>query len=229
MIAADQREAHAEEADAAAAHVQADEAEGPAQPEPDVDLAVSNKVLDAAIEGAVARPVALPNVDVRVMQVEPHRLADEMPPAVPLNAEPHRLAARAPCKHCGAPVWPSEGAACCSGGKHILGPAFNPPIDDEYLSMMQQPHFCHDSRLINSALALGSQCTAPSRAIGGLGFHEQHYAHLSLLGTTYLVLRNPHAGNNPFDNYLLPRDLLLETAARDLGAGYAERLLGVRE
>ena len=93
---------------------------------------------------------------------------------------------------------------------------------------MQQPHFSHDSRLINAALALGSQCTAPSRAMGGLGFHEQHYV-LSLLGTTYQVLRNPHAGNNPFDNYLLPRDLLFETAARDLGAGYAERLLGVRE
>jgi hypothetical protein len=182
VIAADQRKVHAEVADAAAAHMQADEAEGPAQPEPDVDLAAADIMLDAVIEGAIARPVALPNADVRVMQVEPHRLA-----------------ARAPCKHCGAPVWPSEGAACCSGGKHILGPAFNPPIDDEYLSMMQQPHFSHDSRLINSALALGSQCTAPSRAIGGLGFHEQHYAHLGLLGTAYLVLRNPHAGNNPFD------------------------------
>ena len=34
---------------------------------------------------------------------------------------------------------------------------------------------------------MGSQCTSPSRAQGGLGFHEQHYEHLSLLGTTYLV------------------------------------------
>jgi len=110
---------------------------------------------------------------------------DEMPPAVPLSAEPHRLAARAPCKHCGALMWPSEGAACCAGGKHVLGPAFNPPIDADYLRILQQPHFSHDSRLINAALALGSQCTAPSRAMGGLGFHEQHYAHLSLIGNTY--------------------------------------------
>ena len=154
---------------------------------------------------------------------------DEMPPAVPLNAEPHSLAARAPCGHCGALMWPSEGAACCAGGKHVLGPDFNPPIDADYLRIMQQPHFSHDSRLINAALALGSQCTAPSRAMGGLGFHEQHYAHLSLLGTTYLVLRNPHAGNNAFDNFLLPWELLLETATHDLGKDYAARLLGARD
>jgi hypothetical protein len=126
-------------------------------------------------------------------------------------------------------MWPSEGAACCAGGKHVLGPAFNPPIDADYLRILQQPHFSHDSRLINAALALGSQCTAPSRAMGGLGFHEQHYAHLSLLGKTYLVLRNPHAGNNAFDNFLLPRDLLLETATHDLGKDYAARLLGARD
>ena len=65
--------------------------------------------------------------------------------------------------------------------------------------------------------------------MGGLGFHEQHYAHLSLLGTTYLVLRNPHAGNNAFDNFLLPRELLLETATHDLGKDYAARLLGARD
>mgnify|MGYP000181423337 CR=1 FL=1 len=129
----------------------------------------------------------------------------------------------------GTLMWPSEGAACCAGGKHILGPAFNPPIDEEYLRIIQQPHFSHDSRLINSSLALGSQCTAPSRAIGGLGFHEQFYAHLSLLGKTYLVLRNPHAGNNAFDNYLLPRDLLLVTATHALGKDYAARLLGARD
>ena len=186
-------------------------AEAPAQPGLAVDADAADDMLDAAIAGAIAQPEAARNVDARVMQVQAHRLA-----------------ARVPCRHCGTLMWPSEGAACCAGGKHILGPAFNPPIDDEYLSMMRQPHFSHDSRLINSALALGSQCTAPSRAMGGLGFHEQHYAHLSLLGTTYLVLRNPHAGNNPFDNYLLPRDLLLETATHDLGAGYAERLLAAR-
>ena len=191
--------------------VDARAAEAPAQPGLAVDADAADDMLDAAIAGAIAQPEAARNVDARVMQVQAHRLA-----------------ARVPCRHCGTLMWPSEGAACCAGGKHILGPAFNPPIDDEYLSMMRQPHFSHDSRLINSALALGSQCTAPSRAMGGLGFHEQHYAHLSLLGTTYLVLRNPHAGNNPFDNYLLPRDLLLETATHDLGAGYAERLLAAR-
>ena len=104
-----------------------------------------------------------------------HAAAVEPPPARPLCAEQHRLAARAPCKHCGALMWPSEGTACSAGSKHILGPAFNPPIDAEFLCIMQQPHFSHDSRLINAALALGSQCTAPSRAFGGLGFHEQFY------------------------------------------------------
>lgn len=50
-----------------------------------------------------------------------------------------------------------------------------------------------------------------------------------MLGTTYLVLRNPHAGNNAFDNFLLPRESLLETATHDLGKDYAARLLGARD
>jgi hypothetical protein len=122
-----------------------------------------------------------------------------------------------------------EGAACCKNCKQVLGELYNPPLDPDYLRILQQTSFSHDSRLLNAALAMGSQCTSPSRAQGGLGFHEKHYAHLSLLGTTYLVLRNPHSGNNPFDNYMLPKDLLLETAAQDLGADYAVRLLSARE
>jgi hypothetical protein len=90
------------------------------------------------------------------------------------------------CRYgCGAMVWPAEGKLCCSGGTHILGPAFNPPIDDEYWEFLKLPHVSADSRLLNSALAMGSQGVFPSRAMGGLGFHEQRYGHVSLMGKTY--------------------------------------------
>jgi hypothetical protein len=60
-----------------------------------------------------------------------------------------------------------------------------------------------DSRLLNSALAMGSQGVFPSRAMGGLGFHEQRYGHVSLMGKTYCVMYGLGA-NNAFDSYLLP-------------------------
>jgi len=162
------------------------------------------------------------------LRVRPSRARGGRKPKPP-STDLQYCGVRAPCQHCGAMMWPKEGAACCKDGKQALDEVYNPPLDPAYLRILQQPSFSHDSRLINAALAMGSQCTSPSRAQGGVGFHEQHYAHLSLLGTTYLVLRNPHSGNNPFDNYMLPRDLLLETATQDLGADYAARLLSARE
>ena len=162
------------------------------------------------------------------LRVRPSRARGGRKPKPP-STDLQYCGVRAPCQHCGAMMWPKEGAACCKDGKQVLDEVYNPPLDPAYLRILQQPSFSHDSRLINAALAMGSQCTSPSRAQGGLGFHEQHYAHLSLLGTTYLVLRNPHSGNNSFDNYMLPRDLLLETATQDLGADYAARLLSARE
>jgi hypothetical protein len=140
----------------------------------------------------------------------------------------HLLRARVQCKHCSALVWPEEGAICCKGGKAILGPEYNPPIDEDYLELLNLPHFSHDSRLLNAALAMGTQGVYPSRAMGGLGFHEQYYAHLALYGKTYLALYQVGA-NNVWDNYLLSRELLVDGAANDLGVGYAQRLGRVRE
>jgi hypothetical protein len=55
---------------------------------------------------------------------------------------------------CGAMVWPGEASLCCRGGKHILGPAFNPPIDETYLTIAKKPGFSADSRRLNDKLAL---------------------------------------------------------------------------
>ena len=47
--------------------------------------------------------------------------------------KPHVLEPQRKCRYgCGAMVWPAEDKLCCSGGTHILGPAIDPPIDDEY-------------------------------------------------------------------------------------------------
>ena len=114
----------------------------------------------------------------------------------------HVLLPRRLCTYgCGAMVWPDEIALCCKRGKAILGPEYNPPLDAEYLRLLRDPHFSHDSRLLNAALALGTQGVYPSRAMGGLGFYEQYYAHLALFGKTYLALYNVGL-NNAFDNLL---------------------------
>ena len=146
-----------------------------------------------------------------------------------LITDQHQLSPLRKCTHgCGATVWPEEGTLCCSGGKHILGPQYNPPIDAEYLALLQKPHMSKDSRLINGALQLGTLSVSPSRAMGGMGFHEQHCAFLALYGRTYLALYDP-SKNNAFDNHLLPFDLLLDGATADLGRDYAERLLCTRK
>jgi hypothetical protein len=96
----------------------------------------------------------------------------------------HRLKPRRKCKHgCGALVWREEGKLCCKGGAHILVPVYNPPIDPEYLAILQLPHMSADSRLLNERLAMGALSVSPSRSMGGLGFHEQRIGHVSLLGT----------------------------------------------
>ena len=41
---------------------------------------------------------------------------------------------------CGATVWPEEGGVCCSKGKHILGHAFNPPVDPLYRELFELDH-----------------------------------------------------------------------------------------
>ena len=141
----------------------------------------------------------------------------------------HRLQPRRLCPHgCGAMVWPEEGTVCCNGGKHILGPQYNPPIDADYMRILQEPHMSKDSRKLNNALAMGTQGTYPSKALGGLAWHEMYYAHLALQGTTYMVMYGTES-NNAFDIHLLPRQLLLDGAEQDLGRHYSERLLQVRD
>jgi hypothetical protein len=92
----------------------------------------------------------------------------------------HVVRPRALCAYgCGAIVWSEEVKLCCKGGAYILGPEYNPLPDADYLELLKDPHISHDSRLLNAALALGTQGVYPSRAMGGLGFHEQYYAHMA--------------------------------------------------
>jgi hypothetical protein len=128
---------------------------------------------------------------------------------------------------CGAMVFPDEGSVCCSSGKHILGPNFNPPIDQAYRTILQMEHMAADSRFLNDAVAMGSQGVFPTKALGGLGFVHNHYGFVFLMGRAYCVMR-PLSGNNAFDNHLLPDNLLVDGATNDLGKDYAERLLRVR-
>ena len=104
----------------------------------------------------------------------------------------------------------------------------HPPLDAEYQALLLEPHISHNSRLLNSALALGSQGTFPSREQGGLGMHEQYAAFLSLFGKSYLAMRSPHDGCSPFDNHLLPSQVLFDGAAEDYGEDYAGQLLRFR-
>jgi hypothetical protein len=72
---------------------------------------------------------------------------------------------------------------------------------------------------------MGSQGVFPSKQLGGLGMHEQYAAFLHLFGKAYLVLRSPTEGCNPFDNHLLPQQVLYDGAAKDYGEDYAAQLV----
>ena len=140
----------------------------------------------------------------------------------------HYIGKRSPCKHgCGAQVWPGEDNLCCKGGKHILNADCNPPLDDTYLHLITQPYYSQQSRALNGGLAMASQGIYPSRALGGVGWHEQAYGHLALFGKTYLTQRSM-GYNNAFDNYLLPENLLLDGARHDVGVSYANNLVQTR-
>ena len=141
----------------------------------------------------------------------------------------HRLDPQLRCPHaCGALVWPGEGTVCCSAGKHILGPTYNPPIDSAYLDFLKMEHISNDSRLLNANLAMGTQGVFPSRAQGGLTWHDQgRWSFVALHGKSYFVMHGL-GSNNAFDTYLLPKDLLLDGATVDLGVHYAARLQRAR-
>ena len=54
---------------------------------------------------------------------------------------------------------------------------------------------------------MGTLGIFPSKAVGGLGWHEQgDWRRLSLFGTTYCRMFPPE--RNAFDNHLLPNHLL---------------------
>jgi hypothetical protein len=118
---------------------------------------------------------------------------------------------------------------CCSKGKHILGPAFNPPVDPLYRELFELDHISKDSRFLNAHLAMATQGVTPSREMGGLAWHEQGgWSHLALFGKTYSVMHGL-GSNNALDTFLLPEDLLLDGAQADMGADYAQRLSRVRK
>jgi hypothetical protein len=112
-------------------------------------------------------------------------------------------------------LWPKENDACCGGGKRVLGESYNPPLRPEYQALLLSPHVSFNSRILNSSLALGSQGTFPSREHGGLGMYDEGLAFLHLMGKSYLVLRSPGEGCNPFDSHMLPKEVLFDGAARD--------------
>ena len=122
------------------------------------------------------------------------------------DIDPHVLQPLRSCLFgCGAMVFPEEGGICCASGSHILGPDFNPPIDARYLNLLQQPFMGSDSRVLNSALAMGTQQVFPSKSLGGVGFVHHSFGHVHLMGRTYLVLQGLH-GHSGFDNHLLPEN-----------------------
>ena len=135
------------------------------------------------------------------------------------------LGVRVQCAKCYSWVWPQEKWACCGDGKRVLENRYNPPLDEGYKALLKWPHVSYNSRLLNSALALGSQGTFPSREQGGLGMYKQGLPFLHLMGKSYLVFRSPSEGCNPFDCYLLPRQVLFDGASGD----YGEQLAAFRD
>ena len=138
----------------------------------------------------------------------------------PLATDLHVLLPLRACTYgCGAMLYPEEKTVCCSGGKYILGPLFNPDIDAAYLAFLQQPHVSSNSRLLNTALATGTQGVFPTKAMGGAGFVSHHYGYVFLMGKrTYLVMHDVNS-NNAFDNFLMPDNLLLDAASEQRGPG----------
>jgi hypothetical protein len=106
-------------------------------------------------------------------------------------------------------VWPGEDSFCCRGGKHILGPEFNPPINDEYLSIIRDPSFSANSRTYNQQLAFASVLTTPTKAQGGLGFSTDRGGFLHLYGKVYACFFDPHDGPSGIDSYRVPDDFIV--------------------
>ena len=129
---------------------------------------------------------------------------------------------------CGAMVWPGEASLCCRGGKHILGPAFNPPIDETYLTIAKKPGFSADSRRLNDKLAFATLCTSPSRSQGGLGIFVEKGGVCVLFGRTIITLMDPNAGPSGLDGYRVGERFLYDGACADYGESFAQLLIELR-
>jgi len=114
---------------------------------------------------------------------------------------------RTECPKCRAKVWPKEKDACCGGGRRVLEECYNPPLRAEYKALLQIPHVSYNSRILNSALALGSQGTFPSREHGGLGTVRG--------GAGVPALDGQGLPCDPFYSHVLLREGLHDGAARD--------------
>ena len=68
-------------------------------------------------------------------------------------------------------------------------------------NLITRPRYSQQSRALNGGLAMASQGIYPSKALGGVGWHEQAYGHLALFGNTYLTMRD--LGSNAFGHLAL--------------------------
>ena len=154
----------------------------------------------------------------------PKRARARKPPVTDI----HFCGVRAPCKYgCGTLLWPGEGAVCCNRGKHILGSDLN-PLSDAYLALMRLRFMSQNSRYLNTQFAFAASATSPTRAQGGLGFHEVG-GFLNLHGKPYVSFHDPNAGCSGVDVYAVPATFLFDGAAQDLGEGYAEQVIELRK
>jgi hypothetical protein len=162
--------------------------------------------------------------------------APPKPKRAPKAAGPvklHYLGPRTKCKWCPATLWPEEKKGvtkCCGNGKYVLGAQYNPPIDDEYLALLQLPHFSHNSRFLNDKLCFTAHGTFPSRQDGGLGWHDMGApAFVHLYGKVYTVFHDPHAGPSFLDSYQLGSEFVYDGAKNDLGVDFANQFREVRK
>jgi len=123
-------------------------------------------------------------------------------------------------------LWPGgkKGVSkCCGNGKYVLGAEYNPPIDEEYLALMQLPYFSYNSLFHNDKLCFTAHGTFPSRQDGGLGWHDMGVpAFVHLYGKAYTVFHDPHAGPSFLDSYQLGSQFVYDGAKHDLGVDFAE-------
>ena len=123
------------------------------------------------------------------------------PPPAPRTVVPfgqHDIGHQSACGECGAMVWPGErlNGKCCSGGKRVLGPNHNPPLDGaddksaRYRALLENKRIGPLSRAANNRASFTSMGTVPKQEHGGRGFEYQSKERPAVLhvhGKTYHV------------------------------------------